>query len=287
MEWTGKPRHSPATLEVFTDTRDLKSWKEFSEEIEKISQQYGTHELAGRQVRNQILYRGHSDSKWRLTTTLERFSNTDWSILLYLHVADLCKPELESYLDRSWNIPDWPELERSLRERLKSGYVSLPHYDYLVFLRHHGFPSPLLDWSKSAYIAAFFAFEERVEAERAAIFAYIETPAGTKGGTSGSPQVTVQGPYVRTHKRHFVQQAQYTVATEIRNGEHFFVSHETVFRECRADQDVLIKLTLPRSERPEVLRALYDYNITRFSLFQTDEALVRTLAYKEMETRDL
>lgn len=269
------------------ETRELKSWNEFAKEIGNLRTKYGTCELAGTEVRNRILYRGHSDSEWPLTTTLERFSTTNWSILLYLHAAHNCKPELESYLDRSWSIPDWPELQQSLPQHLKASHVSLPHYDYLVFLRHHGFPSPLLDWSESPYIAAFFAFEERISAERAAIYAYIETPTGGKGGTVGSPQITVQGPYVRTHKRHFLQQAWYTIATEIRSGEYFFVSHESVFRKARTDQDVLVKLTIPRSERAEVLRALYGYNITRFSLFQTNEALVRTLAYKEIEAQDL
>ena len=125
-------------------------------------------------------------------------------------------------------------------------------------------------------------------ADHVAIFAYVESPKGFKGGPVGIPKILVQGPYVRTHKRHFLQQAWYTIAIETRSETdcYSFVPHETIGNEHRT-QDVFIKITIPATDRRKALQALYEYNITRFSLFQSDEALIRTLAYKEIEAYGL
>ena len=43
----------------------------------------------------------------------------------------------------------------------------------MAYLRHHGFPSPLLDWSRSAYVAAYFAFNKAVEASNGRVSIYV------------------------------------------------------------------------------------------------------------------
>ena len=83
-----------------------------------------------------------------------------------------------------------------------------------------------------SYIAGFFAFNEKHADERVAIYAFIETPRGIKSGGS-EPQITVLGPYTPSHKRHFIQQSNYTVCVKAQNNEHEFISHETVFQKRR------------------------------------------------------
>jgi hypothetical protein len=46
------------------------------------------------------------------------------------------------------------------------GLSNLLGYKYFVCLRHYGFPSPLLDWSRSPYFAALFAFSGATQNSR-------------------------------------------------------------------------------------------------------------------------
>jgi hypothetical protein len=65
---------------------------------------------------------------------------------------------LEHYTDERWNLRSFPEYAREIAELQDVMRVELPCYPYLAYLRHHGFPSPLLDWTESASVAAYFAY---------------------------------------------------------------------------------------------------------------------------------
>jgi len=101
--------------------------------------------------------------------------------------------------------------------------------------------------------------------------------------------ISVQGPYVRAHRRHFLQQCWYTICAEHGKNGYQFTSHEDVFASERRllNEDVLVKITIPRTERLKMLRDLQSMNITQFSLFQTEEALMRALAFDTIEQYEL
>lgn len=265
----------------------LKNWADFRPLIEKIRRQY---EYCGRgeyREENRLLFRGVSSSKWHLETTLERVTKDRQSVTDYMRYAARCSDELGSMFGQKWNIPPFPELEKEIRAKQDYGRVHLPCYDYLVYLRHHGFPSPLLDWTTSPYIAAYFAFFERPVTDCVSVYVYIETPEGFKTFGGGDPKIHVMGPYVTTHRRHFVQKAWYTVATQFdkEKEDHYFCPHTDIFATARNNQDVLVRITMPATERAVGLRELDDHNINHFTLFQTEDALVKALAMREFELR--
>lgn len=266
---------------------NISSWDDFQRTIDKILKKYGNHEIGGFKEKNRILFRGQPDSKWELKSTLERVSSSPWTVDKYADLARFCSPHIESFTDKNWNLKPIKKPSKKSGTTPYPFDVPIPHYEYWIYLRHHGFPSPLMDWTISPYIAAFFAFAEKNNAKKSSIYMYIESLSGNKTGWVGEPQISVRGPYVRTHKRHFLQQSWYTVCSIDQKNTFFFASHEDVFKRGAPGQDVLFKISIPRSERLTALSYLDNVNINHFSLFQSEDSLVRTLAMKEIELKKL
>jgi hypothetical protein len=283
----------------------LSSWREFRDFVDSIRFRYGyfEHRISESEVyrkKNTVLFRGHGDASWPIQTTLERKTSRRIHLAEYMMYAVDSVPELQSLTGKDWKVPPYPEILSEIHDKRKGIGVHLPHYDYLVYLRHHGFPSPLLDWTESPYIAAFFAFWQPArEAECVAVFVYIDSTGGGRSSWLGAPTITPQGPYVTTHPRHFAQKSRYTIATEWNAEEDvfYFCSHEGLFRDAiephdptddasDGQQDLLFKVTLPISARVEALRELSDYNINPFTLFQTEDALVRAMELKGFDLED-
>jgi hypothetical protein len=271
------------------ETIRVKSWDGFERTIAAIRREHGIYRREMQdgtvfQKETRILFRGQANAKWQLNTTLERQTADAYDVLRYVHAAAHHAYEVESFTGTRWNVPTFPEYEKEIAARKDPFEVYLPAYSYLVYLRHHAFPSPLLDWAESPYVAAYFAFAER-ERGRAAVYCYIERPKLIKSGSAGTPMITVKGPYVTTHKRHFAQKAWYTIATKWSYTEekHYFCLHELVFDRNDEDQDLLIKIEIPTTQRSCVLKALNGYNINHFTLFQSEDSLIKALAMKEFD----
>ncbi len=108
-----------------------------------------------RNAKGERIYRGHAKSDWKLSSMFERWPPTTLARKLFPgHEL------LKSYRER-------------FREYFKDLAIGLPGLesgpqtedDWWALGRHHGLITPLLDWTMSPYIAAFFAlvdFEERL-----------------------------------------------------------------------------------------------------------------------------
>jgi len=64
-----------------------------------------------------------------------------------------------------------------------------------------------------------------------------------------------------------------------------FVSHQKVFELHGIGRDQIYKTTVPSSERIKILRYLDSDNLNRFSLFGSEDALMDTLAFREIELK--
>lgn len=258
-------------------------WKAFEQWLTKLRSEYGEREL---------LFRGQGDSQWPLDTTLERNSEKIISVHDYYRlIAARVAPAVETFTGISLPAYD-PELAPAFQDinsfdsfdRFPSG----PLYEYTVYLRHHSFPSPLLDWSKSPFVAAFFAFKNlHPKSGTRSIYAYCERPTGIKGGTVGEATIRTLGPYVRSHPRHFRQQSSYTVCESFDDNLGWrYDSHQKVFEKPRPRQDFLWRFDLQSEDRINILRLLNDYNLNAYSLFDSEEALLETMWLREQAFRN-
>ena len=92
---------------------------------------------------NQWIFRGQRDAGWGLQTKLER----------------VCRDfESSKYLEAEQH------LLHQFQRRLHHYRVDVPALDdtleWFALMQHHGAPTRLLDWTKSPYVAAYFAIED-------------------------------------------------------------------------------------------------------------------------------
>ena len=214
------------------------------------------------------------------------------SFLHYYESVYRAKSEIESNTERSWDVPDPPAVGR-LAKRVSGLFVSHTPEEfrtwgqvgsYMVHLRHNGFPSPFLDWTRSPYIAAFFAFRRPIKGvEKVSIFV-MPKPVRLQAKSSGRPEIYfLPRQYLPMHRRHFLQQGEYTYCVQNSEKEWCFELHESVFGRDDPNMDVVWKFNLPATERLKVLKLLDRSNLNAFSLFQSEESLVETVAFRELD----
>lgn len=93
---------------------------------------------------NTWIFRGHSDSTWRLTTTIERAAE-----------QFRCSPSLIWIREKV--LMD--EFQRRAHHYIQSPPGPDDLIEWLALVQHYGGPTRLMDFTKSFYVAAFFAVE--------------------------------------------------------------------------------------------------------------------------------
>jgi hypothetical protein len=222
-----------------------------------------------------VIFRGQPDSTLSLETTLERAAGKNLTVKNYYDLIKRILPKIEAYTGQKWDLPDYQDFYKSLKDT--PAYSNNSSFFYLTYLRHFGFPSPLLDWTFSPYIAAYFAFKNvSGAAKKVAIYRYC---ASDNLSLSPSDNVNIFPIFVNQNKikRHELQQSIYTICLKETNDQLCFINHEDPLVNPEDRATYIQKLILPVGERLIALQNLRTYNINSFSLFGTEESLLESL----------
>jgi hypothetical protein len=276
-------------------TINLRSWSKFEEAVRAVDHQ--RQKTKSGRVLKPVLFRGVGNSKWSLETTLERAHPSECcqpasSLIEYYQRISASKPVIETLRGkRIGRIPTFPEFERLVQHDSYGGLDVLMMqqpgvWEYLVYLRHHGFPSPLLDWTASPYVAAFFAFDSPPKhARRVCVYALLQDVIHS---ISADAHLFVIGQYMKSHPRHFLQQCRYTmcVGRESGKGDYVFRPHQSGLEDAIGPEGRMLAITIPMVERVNALKQLERMNINAFSLFGSEDSLIRTVARRELLLRN-
>ena len=211
------------------------------------------------------LFRGHGDSRFRLTTTLHREGRT--------RLERYCGETLQQFKAHA-------EAVLGLPFNLSNG----DDYSMLLGLaQHHGLPTPLLDWTDSAYIAAFFAFSDALNSAAVRPGATHVRVYGLSRrflDTEYQPVVVVpfMRPYVRplaisarNNPRLYAQQGKFLV-TNIADLEHFICTIQN-----QAGRSDLIAADVPISCAEDALTDLRFMGLTAATMFPGLDGVCRMM----------
>lgn len=260
------------------ETEKLKSWAEFKTRISDIEEGLAKYKAKAGGYFSHPLFRGLTKDSWKLETSLERVGHREMSIKQYHRITASAHRLIGNIGMRKHEFNESPALDYDAITR------GLPNYEFLGYLRHHGFPSPLLDWSRSPYVAAYFAYKDKPtdDGSPVAIYLYVEAMGQGKSSAPAQGGIHTLGLWAAIHERHLTQQCEYTFCCKTVGEEVFFCPHGDALASNDHNQwmlqDFLIRFTLPASERTAALQDLNQMNITPFSLFASEEALIATAA---------
>lgn len=235
-------------------TDQILTWSQFKELVTELAEGKSTY-----------LYRGQSEDTWKLRTTFHRRAESlDLTLDKYLdQVIPQVHYDVSAALSYTFNLQD--ELEFGA---------------FLALCQHHGFPTPLLDWTFSPYMAAYFAFRGVKESDHPTDYVklflfdhvgWTKTYIQPVDLRHAKPYISVVRPFATLNLRILPQQGAFTVTN--------VADMETHIRGCeRRPQQFLHTVRISVKEKPTVMRDLNLMGINQHTLFPGLDGLFGALA---------
>lgn len=233
------------------DSDKVMTWAEFKDAVAGLIRK-----------REHPIFRGQSTRDWRLKTSFHRHGRYD--LLRY-------------------DQEDIPALAHRINALSTQRYNLTNPSDYgalLSLAQHHGFPTPLLDWTRSPYVAAFFAFDDATSTGQSEDFsriyvfdsdAWVRDTYQVKSIADPNPAVTLREFPAHNNPRHFPQQSVH-VLSNVEDLESWVAIFEAVNK-----RKYLTVFDIPWSERQFAMRELEYMGVSASTLFPGLEGVCRAL----------
>jgi hypothetical protein len=241
------------TAELVTHQCD--SWSDFKEWTDTIRRQGLI-----------TAFRGHGSKKFRLRTSLQRAG----------------RHRLERYCAETL-----PEFQAHVEAVEGTRFNLSQAEDYLTLLglaQHHGLPTPLLDWTRSPYVAAFFAFVDAVEWRDSRKDTHVRIYGLSEDLIKRSTRSTLTLPSIRPYAatlrigplrnpRLYAQQGLFMV-TNAKNVEHVLIEEGAA-----QGLEYLVAVDVPISAAIEALQDLSYMGLTAATMFPGLDGVCRMMKH--------